>query len=67
MLIVARFYFASQVSEGGGPVKQENVDAEAHGNVYSRLVQQKRQGSWDVRFRRGGILVEDGDWNAALF
>ncbi|KAL2157293.1 hypothetical protein VTH06DRAFT_6231 [Thermothelomyces fergusii] len=44
-----RFYFASQVTEDGGPVPYPEVSGEAHGEVYWRLVNGERA-EWDVRF-----------------
>ncbi|KAL2256523.1 hypothetical protein VTK26DRAFT_1533 [Humicola hyalothermophila] len=44
-----RFYFASQVTESGGPVPYPYVDGEAHGEAYWRLVEGELEG-WDVRF-----------------
>jgi hypothetical protein len=44
-----RFYFASQVTEDGGTVPYPQVNAEAHGEAYWKLVNEGADG-WDVRF-----------------
>ncbi|KAK4236967.1 epimerase/ hydratase [Achaetomium macrosporum] len=44
-----RFYFASQVTETGGPVPYPQVSGEAHGEVYWKLANEGRN-HWDVRF-----------------
>jgi hypothetical protein len=46
---VFRFYFASQVTEEGGTVPYPQVNAEAHGEAYWKLVNGEVDG-WDVRF-----------------
>lgn len=52
-----RFYFASQVTEEGGPVPYPQVSAEAHGEAYWKLVSgDVGRGSWDIRF----IAAADG-------
>lgn len=49
-----RFYFASQVTEEGNPVRYEGVEAEAHGQVYAELIKgEVGKGDWDVRFAVG--------------
>lgn len=45
-----RFYFASQVTDDGGPVPYEDVYADAHGRRYVELVDRADLGEWDVRF-----------------
>ncbi|EER28703.1 oxidoreductase,short chain dehydrogenase, putative [Coccidioides posadasii C735 delta SOWgp] len=50
-----RFYYASQVSPKGGPVRQ--VDAGAHGAVFWDLINRQTQGNWDVRFLADGSEV----------
>lgn len=45
-----RFYFASQITDKGGPVPYQDVDAEAHGRQYSELAKRTELGEWDVRF-----------------
>ncbi|UNI22315.1 hypothetical protein JDV02_008214 [Purpureocillium takamizusanense] len=56
-----RFYFVSQVTDEGGPVRYEGVKAEAHGQVYTELVQRGPHGGddgdWDVRF----VVGKDGE------
>ncbi|KAL2130341.1 hypothetical protein VTI74DRAFT_6592 [Chaetomium olivicolor] len=44
-----RFYFASQVTDEGGPVPYPQVSGGAHGEAYWELVNGKVDG-WDVRF-----------------
>lgn len=45
-----RFHFVSQVTESGGPVPYENVDGDAHGREYLRIVDEGEK-KWDVRFK----------------
>jgi hypothetical protein len=52
-----RFYFASQVTANGGPVPYPEVDGDAHGKVYSDLINRVSQGNWDVRFLGDGQEV----------
>ncbi|KAK3304957.1 epimerase/hydratase [Chaetomium strumarium] len=44
-----RFYFASQVTDDGGPVPYPQVSGEAHAEVYWKLANEEGHG-WDVRF-----------------
>lgn len=46
-----RFYFASEVSSTGGPVR--SPDPASHAEVFYELVKQQEQGDWDVRFAKG--------------
>lgn len=57
---VSRFYFASEVSDDGGPVPYPDIHGDTHGRVYYELVEssKKGQGPWDVRFRGNGDLVK---------
>lgn len=54
-----RFYFASQVTESGGPVPYDQVSGEAHGKVYVSLAQEREQRPWDIRFLADGTVVGD--------
>lgn len=47
-----RFYFASQVSSTGGPVR--SPDPASHAKVFYDLVVQEEQGNWNVQFTKGG-------------
>ncbi|KIW08987.1 hypothetical protein, variant 5 [Verruconis gallopava] len=44
-----RFYFATQVTPDGGPVLT-GLSGEAHASTYLKLIEQREQGEWDVRF-----------------
>ncbi|KAJ6442314.1 epimerase/hydratase [Purpureocillium lavendulum] len=59
-----RFYFVSQVTEEGNPVRYEGVEAAAHGQVYSDIVKGGAgKSSWDVRFsvgKDGSIAYQKG-------
>ncbi|KAG8903481.1 hypothetical protein FRB99_003224 [Tulasnella sp. 403] len=52
-----RFYYASEVTPKGGPVRKPDPDT--HASVYHRLHQQDGQGPWDVRFTKGGEFKQN--------
>jgi len=54
-----RFYFAAEVSTKGTAVNPP--DPASHAEVFWRLYQRQEQGSWDVRFVKGG-----GTWKPSL-
>lgn len=59
--VMERFYFASEVTAEGGPVKNTDLNGHAHGEVYWELANEKMQGSWDVRFLGDGKIVPAKD------
>jgi hypothetical protein len=56
---VNRFYFASQVTDEGGAVKNPDLNGATHSSLYWKLANEKEQGKWDVRFLGDGKIVSN--------
>ena len=50
-------------TEDCNAVRNPDVSASAHALLYLDLVNQKRQGEWDVRFLHDGRVVSNKEWN----